>query len=667
MRQVVCGVLVLCSLAAGAAQVQQAPQAPAQEKLMMPPPGVTTEGIPPIPQSVADGFEKYAQFRMAQLIGWNPTKRQILITTALGPVTQLYSIDGPGRDRHQLTWFERGMPVSTNASFDPTDANSFVFQFDPGGSTELRSLYRYDMTTGEIALVTESKTRYMHVWSRQGKWLAYDSAERNGKDRDLYVIQPADPKTKRRLAEFDGPYAPEDWSPDGTTLLSTEIVSNREVYIWRVDVKTGQKKAVTPRDGEKAAWYNVRFSSDGKKIYAVSDRQGGDFRVWRCDVANCTWSPVTPDGSVVALGGTAPGSTGGFEISPDGTVMAVVVDKGPYTDLQIIDLTTLKPRAIPALPKGTVQQLRWRPGSKELGYTLASLKSQGDAYSLDVALGTQSRWTTSETTFNPDVLPAPEVVDFKSFDGTTINAIVYRPPSKFTGPRPVIVQFHGGPDLRERVRWLGRSNYLLNELGIALVFPNVRGSTGFGRQFAEMDNAKGRDGVIKDVGALLDWIAARPDLDKNRVMFGGGSYGGWLALEAGIVYNSRIRGIFEGAGITDMVSFLEKDTNAARQNNRRAEYGDERDPEMRAYLTSISPITRAADLKKPTFILQPGKDFRVPVSQARELVNALKANNAPVWYAEFADADHDNFPGSIPANDWVLHAWVAFFKAYLLN
>jgi dipeptidyl aminopeptidase/acylaminoacyl peptidase len=658
MRHLACGALVTLVSVTAAAQ--------APEKTITLPPAITTEGIPPIPQSIADGLAKYAQFRQAQMMAWNPSKRQILVTTALGSVPQLFSVDGPGRDRHQLTWFERGLPVIANVSFDPADANTVVFQFDPAGATELRSLYRYDMTSGEISLVTESKTRYAHVWSHLGKWLAYDSAERNGKDRDLYVIQPSDPKTKRRLAEFEGAYSPEDWSPDGNTLLATEVVANTEIYIWRIDVRTGAKKEITPHGGDKVSWYNVRFSPDGKKVYAISDRQSGDFRVWRCDIANCSWSPVTPEGTTVALGGTAPGAIAGFEISPDGTLMAVVADKGASTELQIIDLTTLKPRSIPALPKGTVQQLRWRPGSKELAYSLGSLKSQGDVYSLDVALGTQSRWTTSETTFNADVLPPPEVVDFKSVDGTAIDAIVYRPPAKFTGPRPVLVQFHGGPELRSRVQWLGRSNYLLNELGIALVYPNVRGSTGFGRKFAEMDNGKGREGVIKDVGAILDWIAARPDLDKNRVMLGGASYGGWLALEAGIVYNSRIRGIFEGAGITDFVNYLEKDTDPARQTNRRLEYGDERDPDMRSYLTSISPVSRATDLKKPAFIMAAAKDIRIPVSQARELLNALKANNATVWYAEFGNADHDNFPG--PGNtDWMLAAWVAFFKAYLLN
>src|SRR5262249_53560162 len=157
----------------------------------------------------------------------------------------------------------------------------------------------------------------------------------------------------------------------------------------------GEKKAITPRDGEKASWYNARFSPDGKKIYAVSDRQGGDFRIWRCDVANCVWSAVSPPGMIIDLANAA--ATAGFEISPDGTLIAAVADKGAYTELELIDLTTLKPRPLPGVPKGLVTQLRWRPGSRELGFSLGSVKSQGDAYSIDTSLGTLSRWTTSET------------------------------------------------------------------------------------------------------------------------------------------------------------------------------------------------------------------------------------------------------------------------------
>jgi dipeptidyl aminopeptidase/acylaminoacyl peptidase len=652
MRHLVCAAFALALATTGAAQ--------GQEKMITPPAGVTTEGIPPIPQSIADGLARYTQFRQAQLVAWNTAKRQIVVTTALGSTTQLYSVDGPGRDRHQLTWYERSVPALAYVAFDPADPNGMIFQFDPEGA-EQKSLYRYDMATGAISLVTASKTRYAHVFARAGKWVAFDSSERNGKDRDLYVMQPGDPKTKRRLFDAEGSWQPVDWSSDGATLIANEVVSNPETYLWRVDVKTGERKAITPRDGEKVAWFEAVLSADGRKIYAKSDRQGGEWRIWRCDLANCVWSAVTPEGVRVD-------NVGSFALSSDGTVLAVVADRGSSHELQLIDTTTLKARAV-ALPfQGTVQQLRWRPGSRELGFTLASLKTQGDVYSVDASLGTVTRWTSSETTFNPDVLPAPEVVEWKSFDGTVISGVLYRPPAQFTGPRPVFVNIHGGPSGgTERARWLGRSNYLLNELGIALLYPNVRGSGNFGRKFEQMDNGTLREGAIKDIGAALDWIASRPDLDKNRVVLSGASYGGWLALEAGIYYNDRIRGIIEGAGITDFITYLDKDTDPARQANRRAEYGDERDPQTADFLKSISPVTRAHDLKKPTFILQPGKDARVPVAQARELLDALKKNNATVWYAEFADANHDTFPGSNTNYNWLFAAWIAFLKAFALN
>jgi len=316
----------------------------AQEKMLPTPTNITIEGVPAIPQSIAEGLARYAQFRQAQSLAWHPTRRQMVITTALGATPQLYMLDGPGRDRRQLTWYDRAVPPIV--AFDPTDPNAFVFQFDPDGS-ELRPLYRYDLAAGQISLVTPSKTRYPHVWARQGKWLAFDSAERNGKDRDIYVMQPADPSTKRRLTEAEGAWAPQDWTPDGATLIVNEVFSNSETYLWRVEIKTGQMTAITPRDGEKAAWFNARVSADGKKLYALSDRQGGEFRIWRCDLARCTWTPVTAEG----VRADSPVQTGQFEISPDGTTLGVIIDRGSSTELHLIDLTTLKARTV-ATPPG---------------------------------------------------------------------------------------------------------------------------------------------------------------------------------------------------------------------------------------------------------------------------------------------------------------------------
>jgi dipeptidyl aminopeptidase/acylaminoacyl peptidase len=624
-----------------------------------PPANVRIQDMPPMPQSILDGIARYGQFRRAQMIGWHPTKRQVLITTTFQRgVWQLHYVDGPGRDRRQLTWYDRGVQPTVTANFDPADANTLVFPYD--FVSENRSLYAYNMTTGETSLVVDAKIRYNPVWSHQGKWIAYDSAERNGRDTDLYVVQPADSKTKRRIAELSGAWSPHDWSPDGKSLVVNEIVSNGESYLWIVNVQTGDKRALTDRNGEKAFWVSARFSGDGKKVYSVSDRQGGDFRVWRCDLGTGVWSAVTPEGEFVDIGaGTS------IELSSDGALLALPVDKGTYTELQVMDLTTLKPRTLPPMPKGTVSQIRWRPGSREVALTLATGTEPEDVYSLDTSLGTMMRWTTSESTFNAaGSLPPAQVIEWKSFDGRPLSAILYRPSTKFVGPRPVMITLHGGPEDRDRISYRGRSNLLLNELGIAILDPNVRGSSGYGRAFAQLDDGIRRGDAVKDVGSLLDWIASRPDLDKDRVVLLGASYGGWLALEAGIEYNARIRGIIEGAGITNLVTFLEQ-TDPRRQDNRRQEYGDERDPQMRQFLLSMSPITRAAEMKKPTLILHPGKDARVPVAQAQEMVKALKANNATVWYLEWPDANHENLPAV--GGDYLLATWAWFFQNFVLN
>jgi dipeptidyl aminopeptidase/acylaminoacyl peptidase len=314
-----------------------------------------------------------------------------------------------------------------------------------------------------------------------------------------------------------------------------------------------------------------------------------------------------------------------------------------------------------------LSHLSWRPASREIGFTIQTAHTFGDVFSIDTSLATLTRWTKSDSgDFDPDTLPQPEVITWRSFDGRTISGLLYRPSRRFTGPRPVMINLHGGPGLRARPTFVGRSNYFLNELGVAIIYPNVRGSSGFGDAFLNADDGMKRIGAIRDVGALLDWIAAHPAFDKNRVMLTGASYGGYLALEAGAQYNDRIRCIYEGVGLTNLVTYLEQ-TEASRQDDRRLEFGDERDPAMRAFLLSISPVTHASQLKKPLAIVHPGNDTRVPVSQARALVAALTSNNTPVWYMEYANAGHDSVPRNRADDQYNFACWIEFVKRYLLN
>jgi dipeptidyl aminopeptidase/acylaminoacyl peptidase len=630
----------------------------AQGRVIPVPDRVKAEGLPPIPQSIADELSKYANFREAQLVAWNPAKRQILIQTAFGAVPQLHMVDGPGRARTQLTFFRDGISRAFAwAEFDPSDGNVFVLRKDVGEGSEANQIFRHDLQSGETTLLTDGKSRYgTPVWSRQGKWIAYDSTERNGRDHDLYVMQPADPKSARRVTEVTGTWSLQDWSPDGSTLLVQEQIGDAETYLWRVNVKTGECKIMTARGEGPALWDNARFSGDGRSVYAISDKGSDKQRLWRGDAASGAWRALTKDSDEVTS----------FDISSDGQLIAVVFDRGGASELQVLDLGTMKPRSLPQIPVGVISRLRWRPNSRELGFTFANVKTYGDVYSIDASVGTLTRWTVSEVGgFNPETLPPPEVIEWKSFDGLLVSGILYRPPSKFTGPRPVMINIHGGPATERSVpRFMGRSNYFLNELGIAIILPNVRGSAGFGRKFEQADNGLAREGAIKDIGALLDWISEHPDFDKGRVMLTGASYGGYLTLQAAIAYSDRIRCAYEAAGMTNLVAFLEE-TDPSRQAERRPEYGDERDPQMRAFLMSISPITRASELKKPVAVIHPSKDIRIPVGQAADFAKAVKAAGTPVWYIEYTDVGHDNFPG--PYGNFNFYCWILFIRTYLLN
>jgi dipeptidyl aminopeptidase/acylaminoacyl peptidase len=256
------------------------------------------------------------------------------------------------------------------------------------------------------------------------------------------------------------------------------------------------------------------------------------------------------------------------------------------------------------------------------------------------------------------------LINWKSFDDKMISGFLYRPPTKFTGKRPVIIDIHGGPEGQSIPLPLNREAYFVNELGIAIIQPNVRGSSGYGKTFLQLDNGYKREDTVKDIGALLDWIATQPDLDKDRIMVTGGSYGGYMTLAVATHYNDRICCSLDVVGISNFVTFL-KNTEAYRRDLRRVEYGDERDSKMLEFLTKISPLTNASKISKPLFVVQGKNDPRVPYTEAEQIVEAARKNNAPVWYLMANDEGH----GFSKKNnqDYLFYATVLFVKEHLLK
>jgi dipeptidyl aminopeptidase/acylaminoacyl peptidase len=627
----------------------------AQDAMLPVPPTIKVDGVPSIPMSLVDAISPYGEFRQARLLAWHPTERRMLISTAFGNVTQIHEVRSPGGARTQLTFFRDG--VTGGASYDPK-GRYFVFRKDTSGGGETMQLFRYDLSSGRITLITDGKSRNgTPSWSRQRGLIAYDSTRGASKERGLYVVDPLDPSTERLVVKVDSSMSALAWSPDDKELLVQELVpGSLETRLWRVAVDSGARTLLSGKSDTPIRWSAGQYSRDGRYVYALSDRESESLRVWKCDLSSGAWTAVTGPGLAVET----------FALSPAGDVIAVVVQRGSSSELRMIDAASGRQRSVPSLPPGVIASVAWHSSGTPLAIDFAGARTFRDVYALDVRAGRMERWTTSEIGgANPESLPDAELIEWKTFDGRMIPGVLYRPTARFTGPRPVIINVHGGPEQVERPRALGRSNYFRNEMGIAIIYPNIRGSSGFGKTYEHLDDGPKREDAVKDIGALLEWIATRPEFDKQRVMLTGSSYGGYVTLAAAIAYGDRIRCAFEGFGISDFVAFLEG-TEPSRLQDRTYEYGDPKDPAVRKFLKSISPLTHAAKLKIPLFIAQGAKDTRVPLNQAEAMAAAVKANGTPVWYVVYLDIGHVETLTRV-ANDFNTYAWVLFVQRFLLN
>ncbi|HLM55407.1 MAG TPA: prolyl oligopeptidase family serine peptidase [Pyrinomonadaceae bacterium] len=616
---------------------------------------LVVEGVPPVPASLAEDVRRYTEFRSATLGSWHPTRREMLVGTRFGDTPQVHLVRAPGGARTQLTFFPERV---TGALFRPKTGESFVFSKDIGGN-EFFQLYRYDLATGEVTLLTDGKSRNVDpVWSHAGDRLVYNSTRRNGRDLDFYVVNPSDPQSTRMLMQVEGGgWSAMDFSPDDKRLLVGEYVSAAESYLWVADAAAGTKELVTPKGGEKVAYGAGQFSKDGRGLYVTTDRDSEFQRLAYVDLATKQHTYLTDH---------IKWDVDSINLSPDGRTLAFVTNEDGVSRLRLMDTKTRREKTGPNLPLGVIGSLEWHENGRDLGFTLNSARSTTDVYSLDTKTGLVERWTESETGgLNTASLSEPQLVRWPSFDGRNISGFLYLPGAqKFPGPRPLIINIHGGPESQSRPVFLGRTNYYLNELGVAVLYPNVRGSSGYGKTFLSLDNGFKREDSYKDIGALLDWIKARPEIDASRVMVTGGSYGGHMSFAVATLYDDKIRAALPVVGISNLVSFLER-TEAYRRDLRRVEYGDERDPKMREFMTRTAPLNNASRITKPIFIVQGGNDPRVPLNEAEQMARTVRKNNTPVWYLMAKDEGHGF--AKKRNQDFQFYATIMFVREYLLK
>lgn len=643
--------LFLATAAAMPLAAQEAPAAPAPAPApAVPlPAALTAEEMPPIPLALAGDVRPYLEARGAGFAGWDPNTRAVLINTRFANTSQLHRVAQPMGARTQLS-FEA---ETVRGSYAPETGDVIVVSKDRGGDEYFQL---HTLRDGRLTLLTDGASRnQINAWSPDGSLIGFSSTRRNGVDSDLYVMNPRDPASARPVWESKGGgWAIAAFSRDNRTAYVADYRSVEDVDLYRLDLATG---AMTPIGDPKArvSYSGLEVASDGT-LWVTTDRDSDFQRLGRLDPATGAFTPVT----------TERWDVDGFAISDDGRTIAYEVNEAGSDRMRLLDVATGKVTRVDALPAGQISGLSFAPWG-EIGFSFSSAKSASDVWSLDPKTMQLTRWTQSETGgLDPQVNVEPRILTTRSFDGLEVSGLLYLPdPARFPGKRPLIVDVHGGPEGQSTAGFMGADNYYLNELGVGIFFPNVRGSTGYGKRFVSLDNGPfRREDSVKDMAALIDAVAADPAVDPAKIGLTGGSYGGYMCYAAAVQLKDKLTATTCIVAISNFVSFLEN-TNPYRQDLRRVEYGDERDPKQRAKLIEISPLTRVGEISKPMFVITGANDPRVPKSEADQMVAAIRKNGGEAWHLIAADEGH-GFRKKANA-DYAFLAQLMFWKKYLLG
>ena len=657
MRQTFVGVVFALAVACAGAQ-----------DVVQPNTHLLADGIPPISKAIADKVSLYTEFRGYGFVGWHPAERSMLVRHREqgASIAQIYWLKTPGGKLEKITDFP---DYVSSASFAPKHGKYIVYSRDVGGN-EATQVFRMDLDTRASTLLSNPDERSGYTWTRAGDRLLVESVpldktaqsgSRAQVATTLLLVDPLKPEGHTRLTELPGGgWGNFEFSPDDSTIAAQQYRTPNDSDVFLINAKTGTREKILPKVGMPAAGYSgFAWSSDQQRLFLTTN-QGGEFSELAVFDRR--------DQSLTMLSHHIPWDIENIGLSADGQRLMSVANVNGRDELHLFDGITGKEMARPDIPGGSLGGGKWHETQRNaLAFSINSPQSPGDVYTLDATSGKTERWTTAASApgVQPDTFVSPELVQIKSFDGLTISGWLFLPDAaKFPGKRPLLVSFHGGPEGQSTVRFMGRYNYFLNEMGVAVLLPNVRGSMGYGKTYLDLDNGFKRKDSVKDGGAFLTWASSHPRLDGKRIAISGGSYGGYMSLATAVDYSPLIRGAIDVVGISHFVTFL-NNTESYRRDLRRVEYGDERDPEMRAFHEKIAPLNNAASITVPLFVVQGKNDPRVPYTEAHQMVAAVRKNGVPVWYL-LADNEGHGFRRKANA-DFEFYATVRFLEQTLLS
>lgn len=606
------------------AQEQEAPP------VFLPPASLEVTNVPEIPVEIALRLKQYREIGSTKFLDWAPNSKTLLVSSHFEETSQLQYLTSARARAHQIT--KSPDPIE-NGIFRPGSVD-ILFSRDIEG-TENYDLFFIDSKTSEVKRVTQGGGRNISpIFSRDGNWLAWSHADAGSADYSIILAPMSDVAAQRVIYSGIGYWISTDFSPDGKSLVLQNFRSRIDADLHVLNVDAGVLREIDTDEAPRGRSV-AQFSSDGSIVYFLRDDDTEYNNLYAYDMGSGLKENLTADLNH---------EIDTFDLSPDGRLILLSCNEGGASQFRLIKTGAENQSVrVPKLDGGIINTMGFSPNGRKVAFSYSTSRTPENVFVFSVGNTRLTRWTRTDLNkLNRRDFARPQAFTYPTFDMSgaqrrQIPGYLYKPRGR--GPHPVIIYLHGGPAWQFRPRFNSVFQYWVHDLGVAVIAPNVRGSTGYGRSFEQLDNALKREDSIRDVGALLDWIAGQDELDASRVAVYGGSYGGYMSLASMMHYNDRLAGGVETSGISNLVTFLEN-TAIWRRDLRRREYGDERDREMRAWLEARAPVNHSDKFTKPIFIIHGRNDTRVPVTEALQMYEGVRAQGGNPWLIIANDEGH---------------------------
>jgi len=596
------------------------------------------EGVPPIPLDLAASLDRYQDTRSMSLLEFAADGTSLFVRRQAREVDQVYRLSGRGAKPEPLT--DTRDPVGEVAR--QRNGRLLAFTLDRGGS-EQDQIWLLDPDRGTTRRLTRGDSLNNRLaWDHSGHRLAFRSTRRNGRSNDIWILDIRHPDSARMVlaAPDSALWKPVSFSRDGRLLLVQQYKAINDSRVHLLDLETGLLRELVGHPEYETANIGIDFDHGDTGVFFVTNQRNGS--------AEIGWAPLDPALPAQYVSRSVAWDVTEFELAPDGLRGAFVTNENGVSRLYLFDAVEFRFRMIKGTPLGVISDLRFSPDGRRLGLSVSTPVSPGDVQVISLGrqglrAGRPRTWARGDVAgFDRKAFVEPQLFSFPApglteDDHFNMPGFAYLPRGR--GPFPVVIWVHGGPESQYRPAFNETVQAWVSQLGVAVLAPNVRGSMGYGRGYLALDDGIRREDAVRDIGALLDWIANQRRLDASRVAVFGSSYGGYMALASAVHYSDRLSAAIDRSGISHFVTYLEN-TSDYRRDLRRYEYGDERDPDMRAYLTEISPLNNVDRISIPMLIVQGQNDPVVPASESEQMVRALRERGQTVWYMNALNEGH---------------------------